>query len=159
MSSNKSSDEPQQIDLTKLNLPQLQQLKMEFESELSVFQESLQTLVKCKGKYSASKEALEQIKPDWENKEILVPLTGSMYIPGVVKSIDNFIIEIGTGYYIEKDLSDSKDYFKRKIDYVQEQIEKIDKIQVQKSRVLGAVQEVIEIKVVAMQQAAIKQTA
>lgn len=69
---------------------------------MNVFQESLQTLLKCKGKYATSRDALEQIKPDWENKEILVPLTESMYVPGVIKKVDNFVIDIGTGYYAEK---------------------------------------------------------
>lgn len=151
MSESKRPEKSEQIDLTKLSLQQLQQLKMEFETEMNVFQESLQTLLKCKSKYQTSKEALEQIKPDWENKEILVPLTGSMYVPGIVKKVDSFVIDIGTGYYAEKDLEGSKDYFKRKVEYVQEQIEKIDMLQMQKSRFLNTVHDVIELKVAALQ--------
>jgi len=150
-SSSKGRPEVEQIDLTKLNLQQLQQLKTEFESELNVFQDSLQTLKIAKSKFAGSKDALEQITEDWQDKQILVPLTGSMYVPGVVKSVDKFIIDIGTGYYVEKDLSTSKDYFKRKTDYVQEQMDKIDMLGLQKSKVLNAVIDVIEMKVAAMQ--------
>lgn len=67
-----------------------------------MFQDSLQTLKIAKSKFAGSKDALEQINEDWKDKEILVPLTGSMYVPGVVKSVDKFIIDIGTGYYVEK---------------------------------------------------------
>lgn len=70
--------------------------------ELNVFQESLQTLKIAKTKFDGSKDALEQISDDWHNKEILVPLTGSMYVKGVINKIDKFIIDIGTGYYVEK---------------------------------------------------------
>lgn len=123
----KSPSEVQQIDLTKLSLQQLQQLKNEFESvsnvftnthinkcaifekelilalqELGVFQESLQTLKIAKNKFEGSKDALEQIDNDWNEKEILVPLTGSMYVKGVVNNIDKFVIDVGTGYYVEK---------------------------------------------------------
>lgn len=144
--------------------------------ELNVFQDSLQTLKIAKSKFAGSKDALEQIGGDWQDKRILVPLTGSMYVPGVVKSVDNFIIDIGTGYYVEKvgsrgwqspdesapivynlysllfqDLDTSKDYFKRKTDYVQEQMDKIDMLGLQKSKVLNAVIDVIEMKVAAMQ--------
>lgn len=70
--------------------------------ELNVFQESLQTLKIAKTKFDGSKDALEQISDDWNNKEILVPLTGSMYVKGVINKIDKFIIDIGTGYYVEK---------------------------------------------------------
>lgn len=52
-----------------------------------------------------------------------------------------------------QNLEGSKDYFKRRVEYVQEQIEKIEKIQIQKSRFLSAVVGVIEMK----QLAAVKQ--
>ena len=67
-----------------------------------MFQDSLQTLKMAKSKYAGSKEALEQFKPDWSDQYVLVPLTGSMYVPGVIKKVDNVIIDIGTGYYAEK---------------------------------------------------------
>lgn len=67
-----------------------------------MFQDSLQTLKIAKSKFAGSKDALEQITEDWQDKQILVPLTGSMYVPGVVKCVDKFIIDIGTGYYVEK---------------------------------------------------------
>ncbi|KAJ6637980.1 putative prefoldin subunit 5 [Pseudolycoriella hygida] len=150
--SNFMSTKMEQIDLTKLSIQQLQQLKMEFESELSVFQDSLQTLKMAKTKFAGSKEALEQINPTWKDKEILVPLTGSMYVPGIVKQVDSFIIDVGTGYYAEKDLESSKDYFQRKVDYVQEQMDKIDVLGLQKTKVLNAVVDVIEMKIALIQQ-------
>lgn len=70
--------------------------------ELNVFQDSLQTLKIAKSKFAGSKDALEQISEDWKEKEILVPLTGSMYVPGVINNIDKFVIDVGTGYYVEK---------------------------------------------------------
>lgn len=67
-----------------------------------------------------------------------------MYVPGIMKEVDNFIIDIGTGYYIERDLDASRDYFKRRVDYVQLQMEKLEKVQQTKSRFLAAVCEVME---------------
>ncbi|XP_065721855.2 probable prefoldin subunit 5 [Drosophila suzukii] len=134
------------IDLTKLSAEQLLQIKQEFEQEMTNIQDSLSTLHGCKAKYAGSKEALETFHSDWENREILVPLTSSMYVPGRVKDLNNFVIDIGTGYYIEKDLDGSKDYFKRRVEYVQEQIEKIEKIHLQKTRFLNSVIGVLELK-------------
>ena len=153
MSTGGSGDKPEQIDLAKLSPEQLMQIKQEFEQEISSIQESLQTLYNCKAKYATSKESLEAFQPDWQNRQILVPLTSSMYVPGKIKDLDNFVIDVGTGYYVEKNLEGSKDYFKRRVEYVQEQIEKIENIQMQKSRFLNAVIGVIEIK----QSAAVKQ--
>lgn len=49
-------------------------------------------------------------------------------------------------------MTTSKDYFKRKVDYVQEQMDKIDSLGRQKSKVLNAVIDVIEMKVAIHQQ-------
>lgn len=32
----------------------------------------------------------------------MVPLTGSIYVPGTITDTENVIIDIGTGYYAEK---------------------------------------------------------
>uniref|UniRef100_A0A1A9WGN9 Prefoldin subunit 5 n=1 Tax=Glossina brevipalpis TaxID=37001 RepID=A0A1A9WGN9_9MUSC len=153
MSGTDSGDKREQINLAALSVEQLAQIKQEFEQDISNIQDSLQTLYNCKAKYALSKEALESFHPDWKDHQILVPLTSSMYVPGRIKDLDNFLLDIGTGYYVEKNLESSKDYFKRRIEYVQEQIETIEKIQIQKNRFLNAVNGVIEIK----QMAALKQ--
>lgn len=59
----------------------------------------MQTLKMAKGKYAGSKESLDQFKP--ADKQVLLPLTGSMYVPGHIKDASNVIVEIGTGYYME----------------------------------------------------------
>jgi prefoldin alpha subunit len=69
-----------------------------------LFQDSLQTLKMAKQKFAASKESLEQFKPDWNEKPVLVPLSSSMYVPGKFQKdgINNVIVDIGTGYYVEQ---------------------------------------------------------
>lgn len=106
----------------------------------------------AKSKFAGSKDAVEAIDSTWKDKEILVPLTGSMYVPGIVKEIDNLIVDVGTGYYAEMDVEKSKDYFKRKVEYVQEQMDKIDTSGLQKSKVLNAVVDVIEMKMAMIQE-------
>jgi prefoldin alpha subunit len=93
---------------------------------LGIFQDSLTTLKMAKTKFQASKDALDQFKEGWENKTTLIPLTSSMYCPGRVKDIDSFIVDIGTGYYVEKDRESAKDYFKRRVDFVGEQLGYVD---------------------------------
>ncbi|CAG9807149.1 unnamed protein product [Chironomus riparius] len=136
----------QQIDLMKLNIQQLSQLKQQLDSELTIFQDSLATLKMAKGKFAASKESLEQFKEGFDQKTTLIPLTGSMYVPGRIKDIENVIIDIGTGYYVEKDRDSAKDYFKRKVDFVGEQIEKIEILGYEKSQIRDAICEVISVK-------------
>lgn len=115
--------------------------------ELTIFQDSLQTLKMAKGKYGASKEALEQFKEGWDDKKTLIPLTGSMYVPGRIKDINNVIVDIGTGYYIEEDREAAKDYFKNKVNFVSEQMEKIEILGYEKSQIRDAICEVMTIKI------------
>ncbi|CAO1422472.1 unnamed protein product [Diamesa tonsa] len=149
MASISASEQPemQQIDLMKLNLQQLTQLKNQLDQELTIFQDSLQTLKMAKGKYGASKESIEQFKTNWDTKPCLIPLTGSMYVPGKIKDIENVIIDIGTGYYIEENRDSAKDYFKRKVDFVSEQMEKIEILGFEKSKIRDAICDVMELKI------------
>ncbi|KAK4881898.1 hypothetical protein RN001_005217 [Aquatica leii] len=136
----------QQIDLTTLTLPQLTQLKQQLDQELTIFQESLQSLKLAQNKFQNSGECLEKVTPEAEGKSILVPLTGSMYVPGKLASTKHVIIDIGTGYYAEQDIAEAKNYFKRKIAFVTEQMEKIQVIGLEKSKIRDTVAEVMEMK-------------
>ncbi|XP_056638804.1 prefoldin subunit 5 [Diorhabda carinulata] len=142
----------QQIDLTTLNIQQLYQLKQQLDQELNLFQESLASLKMAQGKYQNSGEALEKITPQSEGQEILVPLTGSMYVPGKLHDTNNVIIDIGTRYYVEKDVEGAKDYFQRKVKFVTEQMEKIQWLGLEKSKIRDAVVEIAEMKVAQQQQ-------
>lgn len=35
-------------------------------------------------------------------KEVLVPLTSSLYVPGKLADTDMVVVDIGTGYYVRK---------------------------------------------------------
>lgn len=120
--------------------------------ELGVFQDSMQTLKMVKGKIKGSKDALEQLKPEKNDQQVLVPLTGSMYVPGVMKDVDTVIVDVGTGYYTEKSLAGAKEYLKGRAEFVQEQIEKIELIGMEKSKVREAIIEVMTIKINSLKQ-------
>lgn len=113
----------------------------------------MQTLKMVKGKMKGSRDALEQLHPEKKDQPVLVPLTGSMYVPGVLKDTEKVVVDIGTGYYAEKSLEGAKDYLKSRADFVQEQIEKIELIGMEKSKIREAIIEVMTIKIKAQQQA------
>ncbi|KAJ8718964.1 hypothetical protein PYW07_016520 [Mythimna separata] len=143
-----------QIDLSKLNLQQLAQLKQQLDQEMTVFQDSLQTLKIAQGKFMESGECVEKMTPDCKGKSILVPLTGSMYIPGEISDTDHVLIDIGTGYYAQKDIEGAKDYFQRKVTFVTEQMDKIKMLGIEKSKIHKAICMMIEMKMQAQMQAA-----
>ena len=148
-----SSSTGQQVDLSKLSLPHLAQLKEQLDQELGVFQESMQTLQMAKNKFAESGESVDKITPEVKGNPILVPLTGSMYVPGRIADVDNVVIDIGTGYYVQKNIADAKDYFKRRVEFVSEQIEKINVLGTEKTKLRQAVGMIMDMKVQSEMQA------
>lgn len=141
----------QQIDLANLNIPQLSSLKQQLDQELNLFQESLTSLKVAQSKFQNSGETLEKINPEMEGDTILVPLTGSMYVPGKLYDTDKLIIDVGTRYYVEKDSKSAKDYFQRKVKFVTEQMEKIQYLGLEKSRIRDTIVELMELKLAQQQ--------
>jgi len=142
-----AANKTQTIDISKLTLAQLNQLKQQLDQEIELFSSSLQQLKLAQTKFQESGDCLDKINPANEGREILVPLTGSMYVPGTLSEIDNVFIDIGTGYYVESQVSNAKDYFKRKVKYVTEQMEKIQILAQNKITMREAVMEVMEMKI------------
>lgn len=141
----------QQIDLTSLNIPQLSTLKQQLDQELNLFQESLASLKVAQSKFQNSGETLEKINPEMEGDGILVPLTGSMYVPGKLYDTNKLIIDVGTRYYVEKDNKSAKDYFQRKVKFVTEQMEKIQYLGLEKSKIRDTIVELLELKLAQQQ--------
>ena len=72
---------------------------------------------------------------DNDGKEVLVPLTGSMYVPGKLTNPDKVVVDIGTGYYVEKKSKDAQDYFDRKVKFVTENMTRVQAIGSEKAKI------------------------
>ena len=58
------------------------------------------------------------------NKEIMVPLTSSLYVPGVMENT-NVLVEAGAGYFVEKDAASATQYCERKQKQLEESTKKV----------------------------------
>lgn len=54
-----------------------------------------------------------------------MPLTSSVYVDAELIGCDRVLIDIGTGYFIEQEAESAKKYYERKVEYVQEQLNKL----------------------------------
>ena len=90
--------------------------------ELSHLTNSFAQLKQAQAKFRSCIESAKEVKPenkgtvihirvpllghlpdkDCRGKAILVPLTSSLYVPGRLLDVENVLIDIGTGYYIQK---------------------------------------------------------
>ena len=77
----------------------------------------LDVLISSITRFHESGESMARLTSENAGKDILVPLTGSMYVPGTLVDCEKVVVDVGTGYYVEKDIKDAKDYFSRKVKY------------------------------------------
>ena len=73
-------------------------------------------------------------------KAVLVPLAGSLYAPGTLADIEHVLVDIGMGYYVEKDVPSAGKFCAAKVEYPGENLAEFEEIIAQKSqnaRVVG----------------------
>ncbi|XP_018411714.1 PREDICTED: prefoldin subunit 5 [Nanorana parkeri] len=137
----------QTVNITELSLPQLEGLKSQLDQEIEFLSSSIAQLKVVQTKFVEAKESLNVLNKSNEGKQMLVPLTSSMYVPGTLSNVSNVLVDVGTGYYVEKTAEDAKDFFKRKIDFLTKQIEKIQPALQEKHGMKQAVIEMMSIKI------------
>lgn len=126
-------------------------VKQQFDQELNHFSQSFQALIVAKNKFT---ECIDDIKSisntENEDQKLLIPASASLYIPGKIKDNKKFMVDIGTGYYVEKDAKDAIDFYQKKIEKLNKESVQIQNIIKDKSQSSTAIESQIR-------QAAIKQ--
>ena len=78
----------------------------------------------------------------------MLPMTKTMYVQGTLTNVEKVLVDIGTGYYAEKvcflcsrphadfpcpkNIADAKDFYKRKVEFIGKQLEKLQNTVVEK---------------------------
>uniref|UniRef100_A0A4W6EE61 Prefoldin subunit 5 n=1 Tax=Lates calcarifer TaxID=8187 RepID=A0A4W6EE61_LATCA len=145
------------VNLTDLTLPQLEGLKTQLDQEIEFLTSSIGQLKVVQTKYVEAKDSLNVLnknnKVSLEIYKLVLDLTSSqMYVPGTLNDVEHVLVDVGTGYYVEKNVEDSKAFFKRKIDFLTKQIEKIQPALQEKHAMKQAVIEVMNVKIQQLQQ-------
>ena len=58
----------------------------------------------------------------------MVPLTSSLYVPGVMQDNNNVLVEVGAGYFVEKSTGDATSYCERKVKSMTENSTKVGQL-------------------------------
>merc|ERR1711957_400789 len=102
------------FDITKVTPQQLQELAKAIEAELQQLATSYNQLMLGSRKFKESKEVLVYLKEQGQGKEVMVPMTSSLYVPGVMEDTENVLVEVGANYFIEQHTEKAQDYCTRK---------------------------------------------
>lgn len=86
----------------ELSVPQLQQHKQMLEQELAYLTDTVAKLKAAQQAYDMSGKVLGDLTHDKEGKDILVPLTNSVFVRGQVDDCKSVLVNIGTGYFVER---------------------------------------------------------
>uniref|UniRef100_A0A8I5TJL5 Prefoldin subunit 5 n=5 Tax=Hominoidea TaxID=314295 RepID=A0A8I5TJL5_PONAB len=135
----------QSINITELNLPQLEMLKNQLDQEVEFLSTSIAQLKVVQTKYVEAKDCLNVLNKS--NEVFPLILASQMYVPGKLHDVEHVLIDVGTGYYVEKTAEDAKDFFKRKIDFLTKQMEKIQPALQEKHAMKQAVMEMMSQKI------------
>ncbi|TAQ89441.1 hypothetical protein B7494_g2206 [Chlorociboria aeruginascens] len=142
------TNESTKVDLASLSTQQLSQIKKQLDDELEHLTNSHSQLRAAQAKF---KECLRSIaggvSEKVEGRQILVPLTTSLYVPGTLADPDNVIVDVGTGFYVEKSTKDATKFYEGKVDDLGINLKDLEKIVQGKSNNLRVVEDVLRQKV------------
>ncbi|EGP91516.1 uncharacterized protein MYCGRDRAFT_84039 [Zymoseptoria tritici IPO323] len=161
------------VDLATLSTQQLSQVKKQLDDEVQHLTNSYQNLRTAQQKF---RDCIASIKTGVANsvkgaasptrtprrtvsctnlqpdKPLLVPLTSSLYVPGKLADPENVLVDVGTGFYVEKSTKDAQKFYEGKIEELGKNIKDLESIVNGKANNLRVVEEVLRQKVLLGQQ-------
>eukprot|EP00602_Paraphysomonas_sp_CaronLab_P003968 CAMPEP_0185017440 /NCGR_PEP_ID=MMETSP1103-20130426/398_1 /TAXON_ID=36769 /ORGANISM="Paraphysomonas bandaiensis, Strain Caron Lab Isolate" /LENGTH=160 /DNA_ID=CAMNT_0027546859 /DNA_START=10 /DNA_END=492 /DNA_ORIENTATION=+ len=136
-----------EVNAADLSIDQLATLKQQHEDELQELQNQLEQLHGAKNRYIHAKNVLEDMSSTQDGAPMLVPLTSSLYVPGYVRNPEKVLVELGTGYFCEKNAPEAKELLSRKMTLVDKSIESVEKVGLNKKKTLDQIVMMINYKV------------
>jgi prefoldin alpha subunit len=109
------ADSSRGIDLDSMSLDQLDQVKQQEENRLNALTSRYSQLRQAAVRLQASHSAVLELKSSLDGNQVMVPLTESLYVPGKIVDPTTLLVEIGTGFYVEKSTKDTSEFLQRKL--------------------------------------------
>ncbi|MCJ1297215.1 subunit of tubulin prefoldin [Hypocenomyce scalaris] len=139
----------QQVDLATLSVQQLSSVKKQLDDELEHLTTSFSKLRAAQTKFrecvKSIKEGISSYVPD---RPVLVPLTTSLYVPGKLADSGKVIVDVGTGFYVEKSTADAVTFYDEKVEELGGNLKNLEGILQGKSNNLRVVEDVLRQKVI-----------
>ena len=95
----------------------------------------------------------------WLDKTLLVPLTSSLYVPGKLASTSHVLVDVGTGFYVEKSTDDALTFYNGKVEELAGNIKELENVVNGKANNLRMIEEVLRQKMLVQQQGQAQQAA
>ena len=136
--------EIKEVPLEKLSIDQLNYVGRQIEQEISNYSSSYSSLRIAYNKFLDNKEYINDLKT-YQDKEILVPMTSSLYVPGKCSDVKRVTVEIGANFYVETTIEKAEKFCDRKLEFIKKNMDNIDELIKNKNEQMNAVnQQLIE---------------
>eukprot|EP00730_Choanoeca_flexa_P020173 TRINITY_DN9863_c0_g1_i3.p2 TRINITY_DN9863_c0_g1~~TRINITY_DN9863_c0_g1_i3.p2 ORF type:complete len:163 (+),score=42.39 TRINITY_DN9863_c0_g1_i3:1120-1608(+) len=109
-------------------LQQMQSYKQSLENELQMLSDAITQLKLAQNRYLLGKDSLQAIAPENDGKDYLLPITESLFVNSKLDGNSKVVIDLGTGYYVEKSTAKAAEFFDRKIAFVTKRLEELQKV-------------------------------
>ena len=139
------------MDIGSLPVAQLSQVKKQLDDEIQHLTSSYSSLRTAQNKF---KDCAGSIRNGITApaRPLLVPLTTSLYVPGQLADTEHVLVDVGTGFYVEKTLDQAIKFYEGKVEEVGKNVKDLETIVNQKSQSLRVVEEVLRQKMMSQQQ-------
>ncbi|PGG99899.1 prefoldin, alpha subunit [Helicocarpus griseus UAMH5409] len=165
--SESGSASPGAVDIATLSPPQLRALQSRLSSELEHLTSSHAKLRNAQSKFrdcirsindgiapgdtsgGGKKDAASSAAAGGKSDEILVPLTSSLYVKGSLTDRKNVIVDVGTGFYVEKTTAKAIAFYTAKVEELGTNLRELEKVVQAKSANLRVIEDVLRQKLLA----------
>ncbi|CAA7410627.1 unnamed protein product [Spirodela intermedia] len=127
------------VPVEKMSLEQLKVIKEQSDLEVNLLQDSLNKIRTAATRLEIASNALQDLSLRPQGKKMLVPLTASLYVPGTLDDANKVLVDVGTGYFIEKTMAEGKDYCERKINLLKSNYDELVEVASKKKAVADEV--------------------
>ncbi|MCJ1449652.1 MAG: subunit of tubulin prefoldin [Stictis urceolatum] len=137
-----SSPHAQAVDLSSLSTQQLSSIKKQLDEELEHITTSFTRLRVAQAKFRECHETVNtKVSHNTAGRPVLVPLTASLYVPGELFDPARIMVDIGTGYYIDKETKDASNFYQVRVDELGQNVRELEAILQSKTNNLRAVED------------------
>jgi prefoldin alpha subunit len=135
------------VDLNTLSIPQLGEIKQKLMQEVEFLNSSFQKLIEAKRKFQDCQESVRGVSAEKDDTELMVPLSSSLYVPGRMSNVGKFMVDVGTGYYVEKDAEGAIAHYQKKVMTLEKNLGDLTAVAEQKGKNLEAIDQIMRQKI------------
>ncbi|GAA0140429.1 chaperone [Lithospermum erythrorhizon] len=136
-----------------VSLEQIKAIKEQSDLEFNLLQDSLNNIRTATARFENALTALNHLSLRPQGKKMLVPLTASLYVPGTLDDAEKVLVDVGTGYFIEKTMGEGKDYCERKINLLKTNYEQLFEVTTKKKAMADEAGMILQARLKQMQMA------